>query len=112
MGMDAYIFRAKTKKAFDESDWYKDENSGVTETWYARKYWDLIENLSFIKDIDEDCGEFIQLTKDNIEEIIQVATHHPDYWGKFDTVPTLCEILYNFDEDEENGWHYYFEFDY
>jgi len=110
MGMDAYIFRAKTKKAFQEDNWYNNEN--VKEVWYARKYWDLIQNVRFIRNVDEDCGEFILLTKNDIEEMINVATHNPDYFGGFTTVPALCEILQNFDDDEEEGWHYYFEFDY
>lgn len=110
MGMDAYVFKAKTKKVFDDKDWYGRED--VKEVWYARKYWDLVYNLSFLKDLDTDCGEFIQLTKENVEEMIKVATHNSDYWDGFDTVPALCKILHDFDEEEEAGWHYYFEFDY
>ena len=44
--------------------------------------------------------------------MIDIATHTPDYFGGFESVPKLCEILYNFDEAEANGWHYYFNFDY
>lgn len=110
MGMDAYIFRARTKKAFDGERWY--ERDDVTEVWYARKYWDLVQQVSFITNLDDDCGEFIQLSRENLEEMIKVATHTPDYWDGFSTVPALCKILHDFDEDEEDGWHYYFEFDY
>lgn len=112
MGLDCYVFRAKTKKAFDEPHWYEDESGAVTEVWYARKFWDLVNQVSFIKNTNDDCGEYIKLSKDDIEEMIQVATHNPDYFGEFNTVPALCKILQNFDEDEEEGWHYYFEFDY
>lgn len=110
MGMDAYIFKARTKKVFSTDDWYNSE--AVTEVWYTRKYWDLINKLSFIKNTEEDSCQYIQLSKENIEEMIEVATHNPDYWGGFSTVPALCEILWNFDDDAEMGWHYYFEFDY
>jgi hypothetical protein len=110
MGMDAYIFRARTKKAFEANDWYNDPN--ITEAWYARKFWDIVYNTSIIKNIDDEACEFIQLTKDQVEEMIHVATHTRDYFDGFSTVPALCEILDHFDEDEENGWHYYFEFDY
>lgn len=108
--MDSYIFRARTKKAFKEDNWYESEQ--VTEVWYARKFWSLVESMPFIKDIGEDCGEYIRLTKNDIEKMIEHATHNPDYWGGFDTIPALCKILQTFDDDEENGWHYYFEFDY
>lgn len=112
MGMDAYIFKAKTKKAFKEPNWYEDENPNVTEVWYSRKFWDLVQGVSFIKNIEKDACEYIQLRKIDIEEMIDIATHTPDYFGGFESVPKLCEILYNFDEDEANGWHYYFNFDY
>ena len=107
MGMDAYIFKSKTKKIFKEDDWY----DKVEEVWYTRKYWNLIHNMSFIDGTD-DCGEFIKLTKDNIEEILQYSIHNPDYWGGFDSVIPLCKILHSFDQDESEGWHYYFEFEY
>lgn len=110
MGMDAYILKSKTKKAFDEPNWY--ESNAVEEVWYARKFWDLVNRVSFIKNINDECGEFIRLTKENVEEMLQIATHTRDYFGGFSTVIALCEILDKFDEDEENGWHYYFEFDY
>lgn len=121
MGMDAYIFRAKSKKIFENPNWYNeafnksedDENSNslVTEVWYSYKYWDLINQVSFIKNTNEDNGEYIELRKKDIEEMLKIATHTPDYWNGFDSVPSLCKILYNFDEDKENGWHYYFNFD-
>lgn len=112
MGMDAYIFKAKTKKAFEEHNWCSEENPAVTEVWYTRKFWDLINGLSFIKDVEHDAGDYIQLRKIDIEEMIDIATHTPDYFGGFESVPQLCEILYKFDKDKENGWNYYFNFDY
>ena len=112
MGLDVYVFRAKTKKAFEDEHWYDDENTSVKEVWYARKFWDLIHNMSFIKNIEDDCGEYIQLTQDNIEEMIQFAAHNPDYWDGFDTVPALCKIYHDFEDDAENGWHYYFNYNY
>ena len=110
MGLDCYIFRTKTKKVFDDEHWYESET--VKEVWYARKFWDLIHNMSFIKNVEEDCGEFIQLTMDNIEEMLQFAAHNRDYFDGFETVPSLCEIIANFEQDYEDGWHYYFYYSY
>ena len=111
MGMDAYIFRARSKKVFKSDDWYNSKD--VTEVWYARKFWDLVNHMSCLKDEDDNgCSQFIKLKKSDIEEMIEIATHNKDYWGGFDSVPQLCQILYDFDTDEENGWHYYFEYDY
>ena len=108
MGLDCYIFRAKTKKVFEDENWY----DKVEEVWYARKFWDLIHNMSFIKNVEEDCGDFIMLTMDNIEEMLQFAAHNPDYNDGFNTVPALCEIIRRFEDDYENGWHYYFHYSY
>ena len=110
MGLDIYIYKARTKKAFKEPEWYNSE--GITEVWYARKFWDLINHLSFIKNIEKDACKFIKLTRANVDEMLEIACHNPDYFGGFDTVPALCQILYDFDTDEENGWHYYLEYDY
>ena len=108
IGLDCYIFKAKTKKVFQDENWY----DKVEEVWYARKYWDLIHNMSFIKDVDDDSGDFIQLTMDNVEEMLQFAAHNRDYFDGFETVPPLCEIIANFEQDYEDGWHYYFYYSY
>ena len=109
VGLDIQIFRARTAKAFEADNWYGSE--GITEVYYARKFWTLLEQAKFVN-INDDCGEFIRLTKANIEEFLQIATHNENYFGGFDGVPALCRILHDFDEDEENGWHYYLNFSY
>jgi len=109
MGLDIYIFKARTKKAFEGNDWYNSD--AVQEVYYARKFWELIREASFIN-IDDDCGEYLELSRENIEELIEIATHNEDYFGGFETVPRLCRILADFDEAEEEGYHYYMEFDY
>ena len=108
MGMDAYIYRAKSKKIFEDSNWY----DKVEESWYARRFWEIVRNASFIDNVEDDAGEFIRLRKKDIEEILNIAIHTEDYWGGFDSVPALCRILYDFDDDKENGWHYYFYYSY
>lgn len=106
MGLDIYIFKARTKKAFEASS-----SETIQEVYYARKFWTLIQEASFL-DVEEDCGSYIELSRKNIEELIYIATHHEDYFESFDTVPRLCRILADFDEAQEEGYHYYMEFDY
>ena len=108
MGMDLYIFRARTKKAFEQEGWYNSEN--VSEIFYARKWWSLVENCSFIPS-DYESGDYIQLTKENIEEMIKVACEYRDYFDSYQNIPKLSDIRDAFDEDEENGYHYYLEYD-
>lgn len=109
MGLDIYIFKSRTKKIFQSEDWYGSE--AVTEVYYARKFWTLIQQASFLS-VDGDCGKFIKLSRKNVEELINIATHNADYFDGFETVPKLCEILRDFEEAKENGYHYYMEFDY
>ena len=115
MGMDMYIFRAHSKKEIESENFWQyvneSENDEIPlgEVWYARKFWDLHNNMSFLRDYE--CGEFIELTKENLEEMIAFATHNTDYWDGFETVATLCKILYTFDEMNERGYHYYYEAD-
>ena len=109
IGLDVAIYKARNHKVFNTEDWY--DTPAVEEVYYARKFWKLIEDASFIN-VQDDCGEYIELSRENVEELIGIATHNADYFDGFTTVPKLCEILRHFDEDEENGYHYYMEFDY
>ena len=109
MGLDVNIYRARNHQVFKSEDWY--DSNAVSEVYYARKFWALIEQASFLN-VKYDCGEFIELSRENVEELITIATHNADYFDGFTTVPRLCEILRDFDEDAENGYHYYMEFDY
>ena len=109
MGLDVNIYRARNRKVFSNDDWY--DTPAVTEVYYARKFWTLIQEASFLN-VNDDCGEFIELSRENVEELINIATHNTDYFDGFETVPQLCKILQHFDEDEEKGYHYYMEFDY
>jgi hypothetical protein len=106
MGLDIYIFKARNKKALEASS-----PETIQEVYYARKFWTLIQEASFL-DVEEDCCSYIKLSRKNIEELIYIATHHEDYFGGFETVPSLCRILADFDTTEEEGYHYYMEFDY
>lgn len=109
MGLDVAIYRARNNQIFKTEKWYDSE--AAAEVYYARKFWTLIEQASFLN-VKDDCGDFIELSRENVEELINIATHNADYFDGFETVPRLCEILRNFDEDTENGYHYYMEFDY
>lgn len=79
--------------------------------YYARKFWKLIEDASFIN-VQDDYGEYIELSRENVEELIDIAVHNEDYFGGFETVPDLCRILHDFDDQAEEGYHYYMEFSY
>jgi len=104
MGMDLTVYAARNHEIFKHDDWWN--NKDVTEKYYSRKFWDLVNNCSFIpREFEGD--EFFQLTKNNVEEMIKIACEYRNYWNNYDDVPKLCEMRDEFDELEENGFHLY-----
>lgn len=117
MGMDCRILCAHSKLEIENDDlWtYMEEHDSDAETtilgekWYGRKFWNMHRNMSFLQNYK--CGEYIELSKDNIEEMLQYLTHHLDYWDGFETVPALCKILYSYDNVINQGYKYFYECD-
>lgn len=109
MGLDIAIYRARNHKIFESEDWYKSPE--VEEVYYARNFWALLEQASFIN-MNDDNSDYIKLSRKNIEELLQIAIHNEDNSGTFYTVPELCRILYDFETNKEEGYHYYLGFSY
>lgn len=99
MGMDLRLVSAHSKKELENENFWSimaqntvnDKFEKPAELYYARKFWDLYQNLSFLHDYE--CGEWLPVTKENVEEMLRVACHQRDYWDGFQSVPDLCEIL-------------------
>lgn len=114
MGMDCYLWSARNREVFKHDNWWKSEQ--VKEEWYARKYWDLVEHCSFIPK-DYESGDFIELSRENIEEMIKVACQYKNYWGNYNDVPKLCEIrdkffdFYNEEAEEHFDRKLFLEYD-
>ena len=124
MGLDVYIIMAKNRQQVQDENfwnechtgWVKDEDGDIdftvpTEVYYARKFWDLYTPMCRRLDIEN--GDWsAPLTKEDIEEMIHIATHEKDYFDSFDTVADLCEILYNYDRATEAGMVFLFSGNY
>lgn len=102
MGMDFHIYSARNREVFKHDRWWDSEQ--VQEEFYARKPWDWVENCDFIPS-DYESGDVIEVTRENIEELINVACHYRDYFDTYSNVPALCEIRDKFfgycDNDDE-----------
>ena len=114
MGMDMYLFTAHSKKELEDPNfWSKEEHddpfSSAGKVYYSRKFWDLYNNLSFTSHYE--CGTWMSLTKDQVEEMLDFSCHNRDYFDGFNTVIQLCEILAHWKEIEENGLKIFFECD-
>lgn len=124
IGLDVRIVMVKNRKQVECEDfwdtcltgWKRNEHDIISyddpcEVYYARKFWDLYSPMARRLNIDN--GEYsAPLTKDDIEEMIYIATHHKDYFDSFDSVPALCIILDRYDEATKHGMVFLFEGDY
>lgn len=99
--MDLNIFRKRNVGTPNEES---------IEVYYARKFWELL-NAPFVveyNDSKEDCCVRARIqSKEDIEQLIDIAVHNRDYFDTFDSVPKLCELLEEFDEMRKDGWSYY-----
>ena len=110
MGMDLNIYSARNREVFKHEGWW--DSNQVQREFYARKFWDLVENCSFIPK-DYESGEFIEINSNNLEEMIKVACTFRDYFGTYDSVPNLCELRDKCIawETDEKPWKLFLEYD-
>ena len=117
MGLDMRVISARNSKQMEEDNFWSTLRSGFSSNYnepreliYWRKFWDLYRPMAERLKIDN--GEYAQLSKEDVEFMLEIATHHRDYFNTFDSVAEICELLDRFDEIEEHGMHIYFEGDY
>lgn len=72
------------------------------ELCYWRKFWDLHYELGLYGEGDYDND--IPMTKEDVSRALDFATRNEDYFGGFNTVPTLCELLRDYDDYKKDGW--------
>lgn len=105
MGMDLYIIRRRNKGTPNEES---------VESYYAHKFWELLE-APFVKEYNEsehNCYVCAPIrSREEIDQLIEIATHNRDYWGEFKSVPELCELRAEFPDMVEEGWTYTLEAD-
>ena len=101
MGLDIYIDKCRTPKIVDSRRNYDERE----EVCYWRKFWGLLDIMQYG---DSEYGQDIRLTKNDVENILNYATHHRDYFGGFESVPQICELLDQWDELQDEGWVFCF----
>lgn len=113
MGMDFNIYSARNHEVFKHDNWW--ESPQAQEEFYARKCWDLVNHCSFIPQ-DYESGDFIELTLENLEEMIQVACKYRNYFDNYNDIPKLCELrdkleYWENNPDEADGRKLFYEYD-
>ena len=72
------------------------------ELCYWRKFWDLHYALGLYG--DDDYSIDVPMTKYDVERALKFAIQNEDYFGGFEGVPQLCELLRDYDEYKKFGW--------
>ena len=102
MGMDLYIMKYKNRRTPNEIS---------EEIFYARKFWKLLD-ARFVYGYQDNCIVNVPIRgREDMNELIELATQEPDYFGEYKHVPELCEIRDEIDSEIEDGWRYYLEAD-
>lgn len=99
MGMDFMLYSARNREVFKHKDWY--DSPQVQEEFYSRRAWHFVQNCPFIPKHGEDCP--VEITLSNLEDMIQIACTHRNYFGNYDDIPKLCELRDKYEELEEEG---------
>lgn len=122
MGMDARIIRCRNVLQPESTNFWEicrtinegtyDDLKAPAIVWEARKWYDMHNFIvSLLPGKEYESGEYVALTKQQLETILAYATHHTDYWCGFGSVPNLCRALLNYDDVIENGYIYVYECD-
>lgn len=99
MGMDFNIYSARNREVFKHEGWY--DSPQVQEEFYSRKAWHFVEDCPFIPNSEEDCP--VEITQENLEDMIKVACARRNYFDTYDDVPKLCELRDKYEELKEEG---------
>ena len=102
MGLDIYI--DKCRKPIIKENGKRDYEERV-EMCYWRKFWEILPIMRYS---DADYAKDVRMTKEDAEKILQLVTHHRDYFDGFKSVESVCELLDQWDELEEDGWVFNF----
>lgn len=97
MGLDIFIDKCRKPKVVDGMRDYEERE----EVCYWRKFYGLLDLMQYGED---EYGQDIRLGKKDVEKILDYVSHNKDYFDSFDTVPSVCELLDEWDELKENGW--------
>lgn len=101
MGLDVFIDKCRKPKIREEDGKKYRDYEEREEVCYWRKFWGLLEVMRYG---DDEYGQDVRMTKDDAEKLLEYIIHHRDYFGGFDGVPQLCELIDDWDYLKEEGF--------
>ena len=125
MGLDLGVVATKRHEYLDEEHWddrfqydeikdnpeFYDEYGdfiwpNVCEVWYARKFWDIYENVPDLRKADN--NSYVRIRKETLKDMINFYAYHEDYFDGFAGLPRLCELYRDYDHLTAQGVKLYF----
>ena len=92
MGLDMYIDKCRKPKIVNGKREYEERE----EVCYWRKFWGLLQEGLPFKYGNEEYGQDIRLSKDDVEQILNYVTHNKDYF--YDNIGKWLKDKYNLSE--------------
>jgi len=77
------------------------------ERYFATFSSTMLSMISFLQDYS--LNKYVELTKDNVIELLEYAIYHRDNNNSFKTVNKLCEIVDTWDEMESQNFHLFLQ---
>lgn len=101
--LDIYLIGVKSKKQLDDKEIYNSENKFLGERYFATFSNDILNSCKY------ELNKYIEMTKQNIVELLNYTAYHRDCNNSFKTVTKLCEIIDTWEEMEENNFHLFLQ---
>ena len=105
--LDVYLIGVKSKKQLDDKDIYNSDNIFLGERYFATFSNEILQAISYLNNYE--LGKYLEMTKQNIIDILNYAIYHRDCNNSFKTVTKLCEIIDTWDDMEINNFHIFLQ---
>ncbi len=105
--VDVYLIGVKSKKQLSDINIYNSENFFLGERYFSTFFIDILSTIKFLTNYT--LGKYIEVTKQNVIELLSYASFHRDCNNNFKTVNKLCEIIDTWDDMEANNFHLFLQ---
>ena len=105
--VDLYLIGVKSKKQLEDINIYNSDNKFLGERYFSTFPKTILAECSCLHNYT--IGKYIEMTKDNIIEILNYSIYHRDCNNSFKTVNRLCEIIDLWNDIEINNFHLFLQ---